>query len=57
MNIPILPCSLETTASSFGGGEALLVFVSQPDYLHDVFSSFIFSDGRKMTFWQDDNEA
>lgn len=27
MNIPILPCSLETAASSFGG-KALLVFVS-----------------------------
>lgn len=56
MNIPILPRSLETTSSSFGGQSAACVCF-QPDYLHDVFHSFIFSDGRKMTFWQADNEA
>lgn len=55
MNIPVLPCSLETAASSFGGSAACVCF--QPDYLHDVFYSFICSDGRKMAFWQADNEA
>lgn len=56
MNIPIFLHSLETAASSFGGQSAACVcFLA--DYLHDVFHSFIFSDGRKMTLWQDDNEA
>lgn len=55
MNIPILLHSLETAASSSGGSAASVCF--QPDYLHDVFCSFILNDRRKMTFWQADNEA
>lgn len=38
-------------------GQSAACVCFQPDYLHDVFHSFIFSDGRKMTFWQADNEA